>query len=68
MPPAQLGALDVGRKSGDKATKPIGDHIFVSAVHYALWVSAKGAVDDDLVQRALKEGELLIIELGDEQL
>jgi hypothetical protein len=33
-----------------------------------LWVSAKGAVDDDLVERALKEGELLIVELGDEQL
>ena len=29
---------------------------------------AKGAVDDDLVQSALEEGELLIIELGDEQL
>jgi hypothetical protein len=35
---------------------------------HALWVSAKGAVDDDLVQSALEEGELLIIELGDEQL
>jgi hypothetical protein len=33
-----------------------------------LWVSAKGAVDDDLVQGALEEGELLIVELGDEQL
>ena len=32
-----------------------------------LWVSAKGAVDDDLVQGALEQGELLIIELGDEQ-
>ena len=32
------------------------------------WVSAKGAVDNDLVQSALEEGELLIIELGDEQL
>jgi len=31
------------------------------------WVSAKGAVDDDLVQGALEQGELLIIELGDEQ-
>ena len=31
-------------------------------------VSAEGAVDDDLVQGALEEGELLIIELGDEQL
>jgi hypothetical protein len=35
---------------------------------HALWVSAKGAVDNDLVQSALEEGELLIIELGDEQL
>jgi hypothetical protein len=35
---------------------------------HALWVSAKGAVDNDLVQRALEDGELLIIELGDEQL
>ena len=35
---------------------------------HALWVSAKGAVDSDLVQSALEEGELLIIELGDEQL
>jgi hypothetical protein len=34
----------------------------------ALWVSAKGAVGNDLVQSALEEGELLIIELGDEQL
>jgi hypothetical protein len=34
----------------------------------ALWVSAKGAVDDELVQSAFEEGELLIIELGDEQL
>jgi len=34
---------------------------------HALWVSAKGAVDNDLVQSALEEGELLIIELGDEQ-
>ena len=35
-----------------------------------LWhvVSAEGAIDDDLVQSALEEGELLIIELGDEQL
>ena len=33
-----------------------------------LWVSAKGAVDNDLVQGALKQGELLIVELGDEQL
>jgi len=33
-----------------------------------LWVSAKGAVDDDLVQGARKQGELLIVELGDEQL
>src|SRR5438093_1677556 len=32
------------------------------------WVSAEGAVHDDLVQSALEEGELLIIELGDEQL
>jgi hypothetical protein len=31
-------------------------------------VSAKRAVDNDLVQSALEEGELLIIELGDEQL
>jgi hypothetical protein len=35
---------------------------------HALWVSAKGAVDDDLVKSAFEEGELLIIELGDEQL
>jgi hypothetical protein len=35
---------------------------------HALWVSAKGAVDNDLVQGALEEGELLIVELGDEQL
>ena len=34
----------------------------------ALWVSAKGAVDNDLVQGALERGELLIVELGDEQL
>ena len=33
-----------------------------------LWDSAKGAVDDDLVQGAFEQGELLIIELGDEQL
>jgi hypothetical protein len=33
-----------------------------------VWVSAKGAVDDDLVQGAIEEVELLIIELGDEQL
>jgi len=32
------------------------------------WVSAKGAVDNDLVHSALEEGELLIIELGDDQL
>jgi hypothetical protein len=31
------------------------------------WVSAKGAVDNDLVQRALEQGELLIVELDDEQ-
>jgi hypothetical protein len=35
---------------------------------HALWVSAKGAVDNDLVQSALEQGELLIVELGDEQL
>ena len=35
---------------------------------HALWVSAKGAVDDDLVQGALEQGEFLIVELGDEQL
>jgi hypothetical protein len=35
---------------------------------HALWISAKGAVDNDLVQSALEEGELLIIEPGDEQL
>ena len=35
---------------------------------HALCVSAEGAVDNDLVQSALEEGELLIIELGDEQL
>ncbi len=35
---------------------------------HAFWVSAEGAVDDDLVQGALEEGELLIIELGEEQL
>ena len=35
---------------------------------HAFWVSAEGAVDNDLVQGALEEGQLLIIELGDEQL
>jgi hypothetical protein len=34
---------------------------------HARWVSAKGAVDDDLVQGALEQGELLVVELGDEQ-
>jgi hypothetical protein len=32
-----------------------------------LWVSAEGAVDHDLVQSALEEGELMIIERVDEQ-
>ena len=32
----------------------------------ALGFSAKGTVDSDFAQRVLEEGELLIIELGDE--
>ena len=31
-----------------------------------LWVSAKRAVDNDFVQSALEERELVIIELGNE--
>src|SRR5881397_50623 len=48
------------RSSGWSSTSRPGIH--------ALWISAKGAVDNDLVQSALEEGELLIIEPGDEQL
>src|SRR5438552_15009456 len=54
---------------GTEAAMPIAKP--KSSYRQRLWpqmVSAKGAVDNDFVQSALEKRELLVIELGNEQL
>ena len=51
------GRPSLGRSLGHESSR---------ALLGALGFSAKGTVDSDFAQRVLEEGELLIIELGDE--
>src|SRR5437879_5298033 len=66
LPDPWIDSVDRSRRSGLAYSGWAG--CAVRGRVHALRISAKGAVDDDLVQSVLEEGELLIIELADEQL